>query len=279
MSKRKAPVITYEDVVQNILAFIENDDIKDELDPLFENQSDDDEFEIEENDTEENLIDDEEEVEVPEQEEELNPRRNRKLLTRNRLVRDINSALDKNNYDPIHYINGNGHWETLTGYLGPKTNKKTETITWTSTLPSQAGRQRRCDVITEQISCLKGAARNVTSKEDCFDLFFSDGMFELITPNTNKRIDAPLDKLRTFKGHTFNSSKYTWLKHTTKEELEAFIGLVYFMPLYGMNHHNIEFLSKSGIGPDIFGATMSQQGVRFLLAHIAFHDKSRHKDR
>ena len=58
MSKRKAPVITYEDVVQNILAFIENDDIKDELDPLFENQSDDDEFEIEENDVEENLIDD-----------------------------------------------------------------------------------------------------------------------------------------------------------------------------------------------------------------------------
>ena len=56
--------------------------------------------------------------------------------------------------------------------------KKTETITWTSTLPSQTGRQRRCNDITEQISCLKGAARNVTSGEDCFDLFFSDGMFK-----------------------------------------------------------------------------------------------------
>ena len=44
-------------------------------------------------------------------------------MTRNRLVYDIDSALDKNNYDPIHYINGNGHWETLTGYLGPKTEK------------------------------------------------------------------------------------------------------------------------------------------------------------
>ena len=126
---------------------------------------------------------------------------------------------------------------------------------------------------------MKGAARNVTSEEDCFDLFFSDGVFELITPNTNNRTDAHLDKFRTFKGHTFNSSKYTWLKQTTKEELKAFIGLVYFRPLYGMNHHNIEFLFKSGIGMDIFGATMSQQGVRFLLAHIAFHDKSTHKDR
>ena len=68
--------------------------MKDELDPLFENQSDDDEFEIEENDVEENLIDDEEEV--LEQEEELNPRRIRELLTRNRLVHGIDSALDKN---------------------------------------------------------------------------------------------------------------------------------------------------------------------------------------
>ena len=73
MSKRKSSVIIYEDAVQNILAFVENDDTEDELDPLFENQSDDDEFEIEENAVE-NLIDDEEEV--PEQEEELNLRRN-----------------------------------------------------------------------------------------------------------------------------------------------------------------------------------------------------------
>ena len=122
MSKRKAPVITHKDVVQNILTFIENDGMKDELDPLLENQRDDDEFEIEENNAQENLIDDGEEV--PEQEEELNPRRNRKLLTTNRLVRDRNSALDKNNYDPIHYINGNEHWESLTGYLDQKTDKK-----------------------------------------------------------------------------------------------------------------------------------------------------------
>ena len=69
--------------------------MEDELHLLFENQSDDDEFEIEENNVEENLLDNEEEV--PEQEEELNPQRNQKLLTRNRLFDDIDSALDKNN--------------------------------------------------------------------------------------------------------------------------------------------------------------------------------------
>ena len=45
-----------------------------------------------------------------------------------------------------------------------------------------------------------------------------------------------------------------------------------------MNHHNIELLFKSGIGQDIFGATVSQQRMRFLLAHIAFDDKSTCKD-
>ena len=48
------------------------------LDPLFENQNDeDDEFDIEENDVEENLIDDKEEV--PEQEENIIPQINKKL--------------------------------------------------------------------------------------------------------------------------------------------------------------------------------------------------------
>ena len=134
MSKRKAPVVTYEDAVQNILTFVENDGMEDELDPLFENKSDDDKLEIEENDVEENLIDDEEEVVV--QEEELNPQRNRTLLSRNRLVHDIDLALDKNNYDPIHYINRKSHWETFTGYLVPTTHP----ITWTNTLWSQTGR-------------------------------------------------------------------------------------------------------------------------------------------
>ena len=55
------------------------------------------------------------------------------------------------------------------------------------------------------------------------------------------------------------------------------MGLVYFSRLYDMNYHNIELLFKSGIVPDIFGATMSQQQMRFLLAHITFDDKSRQK--
>ena len=113
--------------------------------------------------------------------------------------------------------------------------------------------------------------------------FSSNDIFELITSNTNKRIDGHLDKLRTFKEHNFNSSKYIWLEQATKEELKTFIAHAYFRRLYGMNHHSIKLLFKSGIllksNPDIFGATMLQQRMRFLLAHITFDDKSTRKHR
>ena len=46
-----------------------------------------------------------------------------------------------------------------------------------------------------------------------------------------------------------------------------------------MNHHNIELLFESGIGLVIYDAAISQQRMRFLLAHITFHDKNTHKDR
>ena len=128
------------------------------------------------------------------------------------------------------------------------------------------------------MSYLKDAARNLTSEGDCFDLFFSDYMFELIISNTNIRIDEHLDKLWTFKEHTFSSAKCSWLKQSAKEDLKVFIGCVYFRGLYGMNHHNIELLFKYGIDPDIFGATISQQQMRFLLAHIVFDEKSTQKD-
>ena len=37
----------------------------------------------------------------------------RKKLTRNRLVKSIDAALDMGNYDPITYLNCDGNWEHL----------------------------------------------------------------------------------------------------------------------------------------------------------------------
>ena len=124
---------------QRHLDFVDNDE-QEELEPLVDEESDD------ELDLQREL-----EEEIIEEQEEAVPRRHRKLLTRNRLVHDIDSALDRDNYDQIHYINGQGQWQTLTGYLGPKSKDDTKKITWTSVLPQTNGQQRRCDVITGRV--------------------------------------------------------------------------------------------------------------------------------
>ena len=54
--------------------------------------------------------------------------------------------------------------------------------------------------------------------------------------------------------------------------MRALIGLMYLRGLYGINHRNIELLFAKHIGHDIFGATMFQQQMKFLLANITFDD-------
>ena len=42
--------------------------------------------------------------------------------------------------------------------------------------------------------------------------------------------------------------------------------------LLGLNHHNVELLFSKHASPHVFGATMSQQRMKFLLANITFDD-------
>ena len=113
----------------------------------------------------------------------------------------------------------------FTGCLGPKSKPNTPTITWQSNIPHQ-GQQRRCDVINGQSGKFRGEARNVTSKVEAFDLFFSQEMTDLIVIRTNKRIDDCLAVLRENKHHLFESNKNPWLKNTDVLEIRALLGLI-----------------------------------------------------
>ena len=74
--------------------------------------------------------------------EQKRPQKHRKTLTRSRNVNSIDASLNEDNFKPIHYISGNGMWETLTGFLGPKSTKNTQTIEWQSEIQNISGRQR-----------------------------------------------------------------------------------------------------------------------------------------
>ena len=42
--------------------------------------------------------------------------------------------------------------------------------------------------------------------------------------------------------------------------------------LLGLNHHDVDLLFSKHAGPDVFGATLSQQRMKFLLVNITFDD-------
>ena len=122
----------------------------------------------------------------------------RKQLTRKRLVHSMDSSLDESNFESIVYVNRNGNFETFTGYLGPKTNKNTETIWWESEFPSVTGRQRTWYTIHWPISCLfwNTKASNIETFDDTFDLFFHDEIMDMIVHNTSNKIRETLSRLR-----------------------------------------------------------------------------------
>ena len=135
MPKRKSTTLSNEEAIADILNWIEEEDNEDDDMPLVENNDDDSCSDLNESNIAQS---DDEDVEVR--------RTSRKLLTKNRIVHDIDSSLNEECYDDIHFINGKGEWEVLTDYLGPKTNKNTKTGSWTSHFPTQ-GSQRVYDII------------------------------------------------------------------------------------------------------------------------------------
>ena len=195
----------------------------------------------------------------------------RKQLTRKRLVHSIDSSLDESNFEPIVYVNRNGNFETFTGYLGPKTNKNTKTISQDSEFPSVTGRQRTCDTIHRPISCLlpNTKASNIETFDDTFHLFFDDKIMDMIVHNTNNKIREILSRLRNNHPAFINSNKNPYVKETDHIEMNALSRLMHLRKLLGMNLQRVDYLFADEVYY-AFGSIMSKNRFKFLLSHITF---------
>jgi len=164
-----------------------------------------------------NEVDDvEEEIVAP-----VRQRRPKKILTANRLVNSIDKALDLDSYDPLDLPDANS--ETLTGYLGPKSKATTEKIFWTNEPYTHVGRQRACDVITDNVSTIRRNTKRADSIRDVFELFMDEDMITLIVHKTNLKIDEIIKNLpETIK----SNSKYGYKKQTDAIEIHALFGLM-----------------------------------------------------
>ena len=176
MPKRNRNTVSYEEAVTDVLQWLKNEaetEDNDNVDMIIHGNKDD----LSSSDESDENIDEE----GFEDQNEPGFRPLRKLLTKHRLVHDIESAINEQSYDHLHYVNRQGNWETLTGYLDPKSNENTEAIHWRSNL-NLRGRQRSCDIINidDIPGSVGGLARNIETTENAFDLLFDDEMFTLM---------------------------------------------------------------------------------------------------
>ena len=159
--------------------------------------------------------------------------------------------------------------ETFVGYLGPKSNKATENIFWSSDIPSFSGRQRQYEINPGgNHAILLGRAKHIETIEDAFDLLFDEEMFSLIESKTNEKIRKRTETLTKHKEHLFESSMFPRIKPTNIFELRVLIGLLYFRGLFGINHHSLNILFSDKAGPPVFSVTMSLDRVNFLLSTL-----------
>ena len=155
-------------------------------------------------------------------------------------------------------------------YRGPKKEKNTNKIWWSSKHPVATSTQRKYDTISGRISCLASNSRtnNIENIEDTFHLYFHNDIMSKIVDCTNTRINETIAAL--LRSDSFNeSSKYSWVKKTDRVEIDALFGLMYFGGILGVNLHMTDRLSSND-SRFVFGAIMSKNRFRFLRVHICF---------
>lgn len=113
-------------------------------------------------------------------------------------------------------------------------------------------------------------AKNANSISDCFKIFITDSLIEIITECTNVYIEQ-IKK---------NYSRERDAKSTDTNEMKALLGLLYFIGLFKSGRQNIKDLWKTdGTGVDIIYCTMSYNRFGFLLRCIRFDNINDRKER
>ncbi|XP_045449984.1 piggyBac transposable element-derived protein 4-like [Melitaea cinxia] len=131
----------------------------------------------------------------------------------------------------------------------------------------------RSENIISVIPGVKGPARNVRSEYDCWKLFVCDEIIKEILVNTNCHIRNKQKPAPT-------KTQTSYMKELCKDELLAFIGLLYLAGLNKANRQNLNDLWRTdGTGIDIFRNTMSLQRFYFIMNCIRFDDSSTRLER
>ena len=149
----------------------------------------------------------------------------RRIFTKSRLVHDIDSALDLQNYDRFDRAETE---KKITGVI--KDKNSTEKIHFANNPQNvlNVGRVSRHNIFRGSFG-LKNAASKAKAETDHFLLFITDEMLADVPHHTNKKIDSLLAKLPADLNKDF---KHSFVKEVSEMELKAFIRLFLYSGLY-----------------------------------------------
>ncbi|GBP30941.1 PiggyBac transposable element-derived protein 4 [Eumeta japonica] len=158
-------------------------------------------------------------------------------------------------YDNFYFTRRNGR-------NGPKQK-------WSKTPPSSAVRTRGHNIILH-LPGVKSAARSAKTALECFSLFFSDEIFNLLVTCTNQYIGEVRNKFQRERD----------AKDTDVEEIKALLGLLIMSGVLRASHLNFRDLwATDGTGVEIFRLTMRYQRFLFLLRCLRFDDRTTRAER
>jgi len=145
---------------------------------------------------------------------------------------------------------------------------KDGTTEWSTVIPTKNKRTSSCNILRTHLPCVKRESKNCKIPIDCFQLYVTDDMLEIVVEYTNKYID-------TVSVNYNDHDKYK-VKRTTLSEIEACIGLLYMAGVFKSNRQNLDDLwANDETGIEIFRSPMSLQCFRFLLQCLHFDERTR----
>jgi hypothetical protein len=143
---------------------------------------------------------------------------------------------------------------------------------WSTVVRTKNKRTSSCNIIRTHLPCVKKEFQDFKSPTDCFQLFITDEMLEIVVDNTNKYIDTVCVN--------YGDREKSKVKRTTLAEIKACIGLLCMAGAFKSNRQNLEDLwANDETGVEFFRLTMSLKYFRFLLQCLRFDDRATRKAR
>lgn len=147
--------------------------------------------------------------------------------------------------------------------------------TWYTVAP-KTGKSRSCNILQEDKG-LTNRSKDVNSITDCFKLFFSENMLDIIIKYTNKKAN---DFIKTY-NECHEDKLETWIEVDTTEML-AFLGVLILAGRFREAKESVRNLwstTNNAFTRPIYQATMSKNRFSDILRHLRFDDLSTRAER